>query len=263
MPTQSDSTSETTKQRGSPTGGNVVLGPGRVLSGRFKIGELRLVSDMGSVYAAHDLASDRDIAIKVLPPELTASAHILERFIAQASVSRQLGHPNIVSVYDVDVSDDHAYIVVERLRGQTLRESLQARGHKPLPLEIITRMARQIIEALDYAQLVRRDIKPENIWLCEDGTVKLMDFGIVRDPAAGDRNTTTRPLGTPHSMATDHWKATENVDWCADQYSLGVMLYEMLTGQITPCTRYKLGARLARVSQPLVVVVADDESISA
>jgi serine/threonine protein kinase len=189
---------------------------------------------MGSVYAAHDTVKQRDIAIKVLLPELTTSGHARERFMAEGVVSCDLSHPNIVRVYDVGVSGEYLYFSMERLRGQTLRQRLKAQGAGRLPLATVTAIALQMIEALQYAQrfLVHRDIKPENIWVCEDNTVKLMDFGISHAWSNADLTRTGVRFGTPYYVAPEQWESAKHADWRADQYSLGVVLYELLTGTL-------------------------------
>jgi len=247
MPNESNSNSQVTQLRSTPAhdvtvndvtvnkaGNKVGLEQGRLLSGRFAIGQLLGEGGMGSVYAAHDTVKSRDIAIKVLLPELIASAHARERFMAEAVVSCDLSHPNIVRVYDVGVSGEYLYFSMERLRGRTLRELLKAQRPKRLPLPTVTSIARQMIEALQYAQrfIVHRDLKPENIWLCADGTVKLMDFGVARPLSGSDLTRTGMAFGTPHYSAPEQWESAKDVDWRADQYSLGVMLYEMLTGAL-------------------------------
>jgi len=238
MRNESKSTSEATELRSTAveavTRNAIGLGPGTVLSGRFEIGVLLGDGGMGSVYAARDRVTGRDIAIKVLLPELIASQHARDRFMAEAIVCCDLSHPNIVRVYDVGVSGPHLYFSMERLRGQTLRQRLRAHQHQRMPLAAVSSIARQMIEALQYVQrsIVHRDIKPENTWLNEDGTVKLMDFGIARDLASSDLTKTGMALGTPSYMAPEQLVSAKHVDWRADQYSLGVVLYEMLTGSL-------------------------------
>jgi formylglycine-generating enzyme required for sulfatase activity len=215
----------------------VNLGPGTVLSGRFEIGSLLGAGGMGSVYAARDRMTGQEIAIKVLLPDLLASrADVRKRFMAEGLLSRDLSHPNIVRVYDVGESGPHIYLSMERLRGETLRQRLDANRRERMPLTTVATIVRQLIEALQYANrsIVHRDIKPENIWLSADQetTVKLMDFGIARSVTSADLTRTGISLGTPYYLAPEQWVSAKHVDWRADQYSLGVVLYELLTDRV-------------------------------
>ncbi len=210
--------------------------PGVVLAERLEIGLLLGQGGMGNVYAAHDRLKDEDVAIKVLRKDLSLSVAAKERFLAEAKVSCSLSHPNIVRVHDVGISGGHYYFSMERLKGQTLRQYMQAcqRARRQMRLDEILSMVRQLFEALEYAHryIVHRDLKPENIWLAEDGTVKLMDFGIARAYSHSQITKTGMTLGTAYYMAPEQQKAAQEVDWRADQYSLGVVLYEMLSGTI-------------------------------
>src|SRR6185369_10867461 len=187
--------------------------PGAVLSSRLEIGALLGQGGMGNVYAARDRLKDEDVAIKVLRQDLLFSTAAKERFLAEAKVSCNLSHPNIVRVYDVGQSGSYYYFSMERLKGHNLRK---------------------LIEALRYAHryIVHRDIKPENIWLADDGTVKLMDFGIARAYSSSHMTQTGMTLGTAYYMAPEQQIAAKDVDWRADQYALGVVLYELLSGQL-------------------------------
>jgi serine/threonine protein kinase len=198
---------------------------------------------MGSVYAARDRLKEEDVAIKVLRPDLLFSTAAKERFLAEARVSCSLSHPNIVRVHDVGVSGDHYYLSMERLKGSTLRQRIEAYRSEQRPFVVaeVTDIARQLIDALRYAHrsIVHRDLKPENVWLAEDGTVKLMDFGIARAFSASQLTQTGMTLGTAYYMAPEQRIAAKDVDWRADQYALGVVLYELLagtlpTGAVTP-----------------------------
>ena len=209
---------------------------GVVLAERLEIGALLGQGGMGNVYAAHDRLKDEDVAIKVLRQDLSLSAAAKERFLAEAKVSCSLSHPNIVRVHDVGIAGGHYYFSMERLKGQTLRQYMQSaqRAHRRLRLDEVLGIVRQLFEALEYAHryIVHRDLKPENIWLAEDGTVKLMDFGIARAYSHSAITKTGMTLGTAYYMAPEQQAAAQEVDWRADQYSLGVVLYEMLCGTV-------------------------------
>jgi tRNA A-37 threonylcarbamoyl transferase component Bud32 len=210
--------------------------PGAVLSSRLEIGVLLGQGGMGNVYAARDRLKDEDVAIKVLRQDLLFSTAAKDRFLAEAKVSCNLSHPNIVRVYDVGLSGNYYYFSMERLKGQTLRQRLEAYSadKRDFAIAEVSDIAHQLIDALRYAHryIVHRDLKPENIWLAEDGTVKLMDFGIARAYSSSQLTQTGMTLGTAYYMAPEQRIAAKEVDWRADQYALGVVLYEMLTGTI-------------------------------
>ena len=210
--------------------------PGAVLSSRLEIGALLGQGGMGNVYAARDRLKDEDVAIKVLRQDLLFSTAAKERFLAEAKVSCNLSHPNIVRVYDVGQSGSYYYFSMERLKGHNLRNRIDAyeRDNRQFSIDEVTDIARQLIDALRYAHryIVHRDIKPENIWLAEDGTVKLMDFGIARAYSSSHMTQTGMTLGTAYYMAPEQRIAAKDVDWRADQYALGVVLYELLSGQL-------------------------------
>jgi serine/threonine protein kinase len=214
----------------------VRMEPGAVLSSRLEIGALLGQGGMGNVYAARDRLKDEDVAIKVLRQDLLFSTAAKDRFLAEAKVSCNLSHPNIVRVYDVGQSGNYYYFSMERLKGHNLRNRIEAyeRENRAFAIDEVTDIARQLIDALRYAHryIVHRDIKPENIWLAEDGTVKLMDFGIARAYSSSHMTQTGMTLGTAYYMAPEQRVAAKDVDWRADQYALGVVLYELLSGQL-------------------------------
>jgi len=215
---------------------SIRMEPGAVLSGRIEIHEMLGSGGMGNVYAARDRLKDEDIAIKVLRQDLIFSTAAKERFLAEAKMSTSLSHPNIVRVHDVGVSGNHYYFSMERLRGHTLRQRIEAyhRDTRQFSLAEVNDIARQLIDALRYAHryIVHRDLKPENIWLAEDGTVKLMDFGIARAYTSSQLTQTGMTLGTAYYMAPEQRLTAKEADWRADQYSLGIVIYELLVGSV-------------------------------
>jgi serine/threonine protein kinase len=236
-----DSSATRMRPEGDGAGGGkhdtfVRMEPGAVISSRLEIGALLGSGGMGNVYAARDRLKDEDVAIKVLRQDLLFSTAAKERFLAEAKVSCNLSHPNIVRVYDVGLSNGHYYFSMERLKGHTLRQRIEAYEAEKREFSVaeVTDIARQLMEALRYAHrfIVHRDLKPENIWLAEDGTVKLMDFGIARAYATSQLTQTGMTLGTAYYMAPEQRAAAKEVDWRADQYALGVVLYELLAGTI-------------------------------
>jgi hypothetical protein len=212
------------------------MGTGSVLSGRLEVGPMLGQGGMGYVYAARDRLRDEDVAIKVLRQDLIFSTAAKERFLAEARLSSNLSHPNIVRVYDVGECGGHYYLSMERLHGHTLRQRIEAyrRENRPFSLAETTDVAHQLVDALRYAHryIVHRDLKPENVWLADDGIVKLMDFGIAHAFSNSNMTQTGMTLGTAYYMAPEQRLDAKEVDWRADQYALGVMLYELLTGTI-------------------------------
>jgi serine/threonine protein kinase len=209
---------------------------GAVLSGRIEIGAMLGQGGMGYVYAARDRLRNEDVAIKVLRQDLIFSTAAKDRFLAEAKVSSNLSHPNIVRVYDVGEAGGHYYLSMERLKGQTLRQRIEDYGQEKRAFNVaeVTDVARQLIDALRYAHryIVHRDLKPENVWLSDDGTIKLMDFGIARAYSNSQLTQTGMTLGTAYYMAPEQRLDAKEVDWRADQYALGVVMYELLTGAI-------------------------------
>ena len=221
----------------TPSGDTVVrMEPGAVIDDRLEIGDMLGQGGMGYVYGARDRLKEQDVAIKVLRHDLQFSTAAKERFLAEAKVSCNLSHPNIVRVYDVGVSGGIYYFSMERLRGETLRQRMESyrENNRQFSVSEVTDIFRQLIDALRYAHryIVHRDIKPENIWLAEDGTVKLVDFGIARAFSSSQLTQTGMALGTAYYMSPEQRIGSKDVDWRTDQYALGVVLYELFSGNV-------------------------------
>lgn len=214
----------------------VRMEPGSVIANRLEIGDLLGEGGMGCVFAARDRLRAEDVAIKVLRQDLQFSMAAKDRFLAEAKVSCNLSHPNIVRVHDVGISGGTYYFSMERLKGQTLRQQMDRyrKKNRAFRLAEVTAIALQLIDALRYAHryIIHRDIKPENIWLAEDGTVKLMDFGIARVFSNSQMTQTGMMLGTAYYMSPEQRADSKKIDWRTDQYALGVVLYELLTGTL-------------------------------
>ena len=205
---------------------------GKHLDGRYEIHELLGVGGMAYVYKAYDNIEKRWVAIKILKEELAGNSDFLRRFRNESKAIAVLSHPNIVKVYDVSFGDRIQYIVMEYIDGITLKQYIEQQG------EIKWREALyftvQILRALQHAHekgIIHRDIKPQNIMLLEDGTIKVTDFGIARFSQAETQTMTDKAIGSVHYIAPEQARGGYINDK-ADIYSVGVMLYEMLTGQL-------------------------------
>lgn len=205
----------------------------RALAPDFRVlGELGR-GGMGIVYLAIDVNLDREVAIKVLPAHLTEPSGLRDRFLREARTAAKLSHPNIVPVYRADEKDGVVFFVMRHVDGESLAERLASRG--PMPPLDAARMLEQVAEALDYAHargVIHRDIKPENI-LLERGTdaAVVTDFGIARLMEAAPATATGQVLGTVHYMSPEQVLG-ERVDGRSDVYSLGVVGFKTVTGQL-------------------------------
>ncbi len=205
---------------------------GQTLNQRYSITARIGNGAMGTVYRGIDAQTGQDVAIKVLNRELTLDHEILERFRREGDALRQLRHPNIVGLVDTFVCEGQHLIVMEYVPGGNLHQLIRQGS---LPIDRARRIALGLCDALTRAHelnIVHRDIKPENILLAGDGTAKLTDFGVARLISEGTRLTGTgTQVGTPYYMAPEAWEGTP-LDAQADIWALGVVLFEMLTGQV-------------------------------
>ncbi|HEY3052293.1 MAG TPA: serine/threonine-protein kinase, partial [Thermoanaerobaculia bacterium] len=193
---------------------------------------------MGEVYRARDEKLNRDLALKILSADLAANAEHVRRFQQEAHAASALNHPNIITIYDIGRTDDTAYIAMELVDGQDLR-SMQAGAR--LPLKNVLRIAVKVADGLAAAHergIVHRDLKPENVMISRDGFVKILDFGLAKLVRAFTEMESTAPHTTPGAVfGTVAYMSPEQaagrvVDFRSDQFSLGVILYEMLTGRM-------------------------------
>ncbi|MBY0491835.1 MAG: serine/threonine protein kinase [Gemmatimonadaceae bacterium] len=218
------------------------------LADRYRVIRELGAGGMATVYLAHDLRHERDVAIKVLHPDLGAALGA-ERFLAEIKTTAKLQHPHILPLLDSGAADGLLFYVMPFIAGETLRARLDR--EKVLPIAEAVRLAREAAAALDYAHrqgVVHRDIKPENI-LLHDGSALVADFGIALavQQAGGARMTQTGlSLGTPQYMSPEQAMGERTVDARSDLYALGAVTYEMLTGD-PPFTGNTVQAIVAKV----------------
>lgn len=205
---------------------------GKRLDGRYEIQELIGVGGMAVVYKAYDNIDDRIVAVKILKEEFLQNEEFRRRFKNESKAIAVLSHPNIVKVYDVSFGDRLQYIVMEYVEGITLKEYIEQQ--KVINWKEALHFVTQILRALQHAHdkgIVHRDIKPQNIMLLQNGNIKVTDFGIARFSRSETRTMTESAIGSVHYISPEQARG-EITDDKADIYSVGVVLYEMLTGQL-------------------------------
>ena len=206
---------------------------GKILGNRYEIIEKVGNGGMATVYRAEDKVLKRNVAVKVLKDEFTTDEEFIKRFEIEAQSAARLTHPNIVSIYDVGSEDNLYYIVMELIRGKTLKEIIvEERG--PLPWKWSVNVAIQIASALEMAHknnIIHRDIKPHNIIITEDGIAKVTDFGIAKAVSNSTITAFGTTIGSVHYFSPEHARGGYT-DAKSDLYSLGVVMYEMVTGRV-------------------------------
>ncbi len=224
---------------------------------QLEVLELLGQGGMGAVYKARQLRLDRLVALKILPPEVGGDPAFAERFLREARTLAKLSHPHVVGIHDFGEADGYYYFLMEYVDGVNLRQALQAGRLTP---EQALRIVPQVCDALQYAHdkgVVHRDVKPENVLLDSQGRVKIADFGLAkllgREVAVPTLTRTRQVMGTPHYMAPEQMERPETVDHRADIFSLGVLFYEMLTGELplgrfpVPSSKVQIDVRLDEV----------------
>jgi len=205
----------------------------RIIQGEYRIERLLGKGGMGQVFLAHDLTLEREVAIKVLPPDVSQDDQVVRRFQQEAKTAAKLDHPNIIPIYRVESEGGLNYFVMKYISGTSLEDLLDKK--EPLPVPEIQRILWEAACALGHAHqrgVVHRDVKPANIMFDHDGRVMLTDFGISKAlQAATGLTATGMIIGTPHYMAPEQGKGAP-VDGRADQYSLGVVGYRMITAEL-------------------------------
>ena len=222
---------------------------GEVFDGRYKINRTIGVGGMAIVYEATDLMTNKRVALKMLKDSISDNAQALRRFINESKAVAMLNHPNIVKILDVSVKTDHKFIVMEHINGITLREYMNRKG--VLDWREAAAFISQILLALDHAHLkgvIHRDIKPQNIMVMEGGVIKVADFGIAKIPNAETVTMVDHAVGTIYYISPEQAKG-KKIDERSDIYSLGVMFYEMVTGQLPFLAENSYGIMMKHISE--------------
>jgi serine/threonine protein kinase len=222
---------------------------GELIAGRYELEELVGSGGMSNVFRAHDQLLERTVALKILHEQYTRDEDYVERFRREARAVAQLAHPNIVTVIDRGEQDGRQFIVFEYVHGQNLKD-LSAGG--PLDPREAIRLALQVAHALSFAHdrgLVHRDVKPQNVLLNDEGQAKVTDFGIARSLDVHGVTQTGTVLGTSDYIAPEQARG-QKVDPKTDIYSLGVVLYELLTGEVPFSGDNFVAVAMRHVSEP-------------
>ncbi|WP_289136692.1 Stk1 family PASTA domain-containing Ser/Thr kinase [uncultured Brevibacillus sp.] len=224
---------------------------GQRLGGRYQLESRVGGGGMAIVYKARDLILNRPVAVKVLRSQFCTDEDFVNRFRREAQAVASLSHPNVVGVYDVGQEGDTHYMVMEYIEGYTLKEVIIQRG--ALPVEEAVRIAEQICDALDHAhqnQIIHRDIKPHNIMIGKNGRVKVTDFGIARAVTSATITHTNAMLGSVHYFSPEQARGGITGEK-SDLYSLGIVLYEMVTGELPFSGDSPISVALKHLQEPL------------
>lgn len=224
----------------------------KILNDRYKIIEQIGRGGMAYVYKAIDLKLNREVAVKVLRDEYTENEQFIKKFDRESQAAAGLSHPNIVSVYDVGVQDNIYYIIMEYVDGITLKQYLNSKG--TLGYVEATQYILEVASALKCAhehKIIHRDIKPHNILLTKDLTPKVADFGIARAITSSTVTVTNQTMGSVHYISPEQARGGF-IDECSDLYSLGIMYYELLTGQLPFDAESSVSIAIKHIQEPIV-----------
>ncbi len=205
---------------------------GRIFAQRYRLEEFIGKGGMALVFRASDLRTGHDVAVKVLRPEFNEDKEFLERFQRESLAASKMSHHNIVNLLDVGEEQGCRYLVMEYVRGRTLKDIINEKGK--LPENVAAQIAIRILSALQHAHnngIIHRDIKPQNILINAEGMVKVADFGIARVAGSNTLSKSDSVMGSVHYFSPEQAKG-ENVTFASDIYSVGVVMYEMLTGRV-------------------------------
>jgi len=236
---------------------------GTVLSGRYRLESKLGSGGMSTVYLARDGTLERWVAVKVMHREISDQPDQLERFRREARAVAQLSHPNVVAVIDAGEDGGHPYIVFEYVDGETLKQRIDRVG--PLPIDEATAYAIEIGRGLSAAhtrRLVHRDVKPQNVLIDSEGRAKVTDFGIARSLESDGLTQTGRVLGTTDYVSPEQAMG-RGVDARTDIYSLGVLLYEMLTGEVPFKAETVVGVAMKHVNEQIPNVQRQRPEVSS
>ena len=218
--------------------------------GSYKITEKIGEGGMGAVFKGIDVMLDREVAIKMLRPELARQAQLAERFRSEAVTLARLNHPNIATLYSFLRQNDDYFMVMEYVRGETLEQFMQQRG--PMNCANAVTLFCHALEGMEHAHgmnIIHRDIKPANMMLTERGSIKVMDFGIARVLGADRMTRAGHLVGTIEYMPPEQVRGGET-DARSDIYSLGILLYEMITGRVPFTSPSEYDLMRAQVEDP-------------
>ena len=234
---------------------------GKVLGARYEIIEKIGGGGMALVYKAKCQLLNRYVAVKVLRDEFTNDEEFIKKFRHESQAAASLSHPNIVNIYDVGSEGDIYYIVMEYIKGKTLKEIINENGK--LSSEQTVNYSIQIAEALQHAHnnhIVHRDIKPHNIMVTEDGRIKVTDFGIARAVTSTTMTNTSSVIGSVHYFSPEQARG-KFTDEKSDIYSLGIVMYEMITGKVPFEGESPISIALKHVEEEIVSPRTTDDTV--